>query len=455
MAPAAPRGGGAAAAAGLLCAGCLLWAGLPPSAAPGAPGGGAEEVGAVRPAAQIPSAAGAGQSTLLGGIGVLIAALGFGSNYVVIKSYDAGDGMFFQFFMACGVLVTGLVYHLAKGAPPMQPFAMLGGALWGTGNVLCPQIIERLGMGLGLSLWGSLNMLTGWGTARFGLFGLAQQPVTLPGVNLASAIVALLSVVVYAQVKTQTQKPEEGSQPAKEPETPGDGTTYGTSGDARRISFAGGGAALAALGGADDASAAPAAAPGGGSGAGFAGGVGMAVLAGILFGSCFTPAQLVSDQAGADHCAGLASAEACAAVSLDQGRTYCKWDGAACGGPPVDDMVLSQFLGIFLASWVYTVVYGLWKLRRSAEMFVNVPMILPAFLSGVIWAVAQVGWFVANSNLSMAVAFPIICATPNAVGCAWGVFVYNEVVRTKRNIGTLLLGLSMSAAAGVLVAVSK
>ena len=84
-------------------------------------------------------AGGAGKSALVGFIGVAIAAVGFGSNFIVIKKdeWDPKDGMFFQFNMCIGVFVTGMLYtYTLRGAPPLQPFAMLGGALLLAGGLL-------------------------------------------------------------------------------------------------------------------------------------------------------------------------------------------------------------------------------------------------------------------------------------------------------------------------------
>ena len=65
-----------------------------------------------------------GKSTVMGFIGIATAAIGFGSNFVVIKNkeWSPGDGMFFQFNMVVGVFMTGLIYHyFIRGAPPLQP----------------------------------------------------------------------------------------------------------------------------------------------------------------------------------------------------------------------------------------------------------------------------------------------------------------------------------------------
>eukprot|EP01065_Artemidia_motanka_P016159 TRINITY_DN1989_c2_g1_i3.p1 TRINITY_DN1989_c2_g1~~TRINITY_DN1989_c2_g1_i3.p1 ORF type:complete len:467 (+),score=160.91 TRINITY_DN1989_c2_g1_i3:87-1487(+) len=421
---------------------------------------------------------GGSKSQGLGFVGVTMAAVGFGSNFIVIKKYDPGDGMFFQFCMCVAVFMTGLVYHLARGAPPLQPPAMIGGCLWALGNAMCPFIIDAIGMGLGLSVWGAANMLTGWGSAHFGLFGLDKETVSKTGMNVAGALVAVVSVLVYAQVKTMSGDDDESS--GDEYDAEEDGADPQIDGPRRRntqksghsvrsnrseSSFSGAGVAAAG------ASRKGKPAEDGGRFKTLAGLL-MSLVAGVFFGSCFTPAQVVSDHAANHHCNEVLTPDACSNVLLNDGRVYCKWDNSAddgkkCGGMPIPDMAFSQFCGIMITSWLILVGYGALQYYRgrknpsadpgpeTAYMYVNVPLILPAFLSGIIWAVAQIGWFIANDNLSMTVAFPIVCATPAIIGNAWGIFVFNEVVRTPRNLGTLCFGMLLSAAAGTLVSISK
>jgi hypothetical protein len=53
-----------------------------------------------------------------------------------------------------GILVN--LYQISfddKTGPHFYPLAMLGGVLWCTGNILCVQIINRIGMGVGLLVW--------------------------------------------------------------------------------------------------------------------------------------------------------------------------------------------------------------------------------------------------------------------------------------------------------------
>ena len=47
-----------------------------------------------------------------------------------MQKWSPGDGIFFQLNMNLAVFITGLVHYIAIGCPPVQPWAMVGGALW-------------------------------------------------------------------------------------------------------------------------------------------------------------------------------------------------------------------------------------------------------------------------------------------------------------------------------------
>lgn len=411
------------------------------------------------------------KSPALGFIGVALAAVGFGSNFVVIKKYDAGDGMFFQLVMCLGIFFTGFIFYLIKGAPPIQPPAMLGGVQWAIGNAMCPFIIDSIGMGLGLSVWGAVNMLSGWSGAHFGWFGLSKQTVSNNGLNIAGAAVAVVSVLVYAQVKTASA----GNDDDDEIEAPGDAgqqvqrSQVSKGSSKSTVSYSAGAMPMGGVVKGDGAkdSGKPS----------FMIGVIMSCIAGVLFGTSFNPAQVVTDYASKHHCNDILHPDTCGDAIWHKGRTYCKWDnnaddGKKCGGMPQPDMAFTQFIGIMISSMLIFVGYAIikmWKGSRgknpedtiliadgsAGQPFVNVPLILPGMLSGVIWAIAQIGWFIANDNLSMTIAFPIVCATPAIIGNMWGIFVFNEVVRSPKNLSILCLGMTLSVISGLLVSLSK
>jgi hypothetical protein len=170
--------------------------------------------------------------------------------------------MFFQLNMCIGVWITGLIFHLLIGAPPIQPSvgnmpqlipisftnrivcfafshpttilvpisrsttqlralarmhannltharpcpftpslysltpkrgqAMIGGALWATGNMLCPFIIDCIGIGVGLLIWGTANLCIGWLSAHFGILGEEKETVSNNGLNVTGFIIAVV-----------------------------------------------------------------------------------------------------------------------------------------------------------------------------------------------------------------------------------------------------------------------
>jgi glucose uptake protein GlcU len=62
-----------------------------------------------------------------------------------------------------------------------------------------------------------------------------------------------------------------------------------------------------------------------------------------------------------------------------------------------------------------------------------------------LWASAQVSWFLANSYLPLATTFPIIGTGPGAVSALWGVVVYKEI-RGKRNFVFLAVAFALTIA---------
>ncbi|EOD37441.1 hypothetical protein EMIHUDRAFT_252101 [Emiliania huxleyi CCMP1516] len=108
----------------------------------------------------------------------VVACLGFGSNYLPVKKCDTRDGQFFSLMVACGIFLVGFIQWLAFGLYKFEPIAMLGGVIWATGNLFVPIIVQRLGLGVGQLVWGATNMLTGWATGMFGLFGVDKAPMS-------------------------------------------------------------------------------------------------------------------------------------------------------------------------------------------------------------------------------------------------------------------------------------
>ncbi|XP_048449258.1 transmembrane protein 144-like, partial [Rhincodon typus] len=68
----------------------------------------------------------------LGFIACAVAVVFFGSNFVPVKKFDTGDGMFFQWILCAAIWIVSLAVNLILKCPEFWPLAMLGGFLWAT-----------------------------------------------------------------------------------------------------------------------------------------------------------------------------------------------------------------------------------------------------------------------------------------------------------------------------------
>lgn len=269
----------------------------------------------------------------------------FGTNYLLVKRYDVGDGFFFQWCLCLGIWLVGiaidLVHPYSSSPPPFQPLAMLGGAIWCTGQLAVVTIVQTIGIAKGLIIWGSTAMLAGWACGVWGLLGVSSQADavhswTLNLWGLALCLASLgASLLLRPSVEGGDEQPAAKVSPLMLKEQllpPADGAS---------ASAAGPPAWLRAL----DASQRSAV------------GVGLALSAGLFFGVNFNPAQHMLDRAG----------------------TAGAWRGASTHGL---DYVHAQFSGIALASTLYFAIYCACTANRPLLL----PQVaLPALASGVMW----------------------------------------------------------------------
>lgn len=115
--------------------------------------------------------------------------------------------MFYQFVMAVSIWLSGLIVYLCLGCPPMSGLAMVGGAIWATGNLCTVPIIQSIGLAMGILLWGSTNMISGWFSGVFGFFGIAKQTADIKSMplNIAGMVLCLCSVACSLNIKSETE----------------------------------------------------------------------------------------------------------------------------------------------------------------------------------------------------------------------------------------------------------
>lgn len=379
-------------------------------------------------------------SHAVGYVAMLVSALGFGSNFVAVKGCETGDGIAFQFFFCLSVWVFGLMVGGYRGFPHFHPLAMLGGWLWATGNVASVPAIKLIGLGLSLLLWGATNMLMGWASGTYGLFGLEKRAVRNMALNYAGLAVALVALALYLFVK-----PEDTSH------TDEDATSHATRRTSSTEGFLNKNLESELMENGDrqrqqqteqemvNVAQVKVAEPEGDGDvflphvkgpSRFTVGAGLALGCGLMFGSCFNPSQYIIDHAQVP------------------GSLYY---GAST--EPLD-YVFAHFCGIFITSLSYFTLYCIYKAVRREPPQIFPRSVLPAMASGSLWAIAMIAWFVANGNLqSFSITFPIITSTPGLVAALWGIFVFHEIKGAK-NLTTMACAFSLTALACILIALS-
>ena len=84
-------------------------------------------------------------SSWLGFVYLLGSAALWGSNYIPVKQFETGDGMFFQLINCLAIWMVSLVVNITRGFPQFYALPLLSGLLWATGNVLAVPIIKTIG----------------------------------------------------------------------------------------------------------------------------------------------------------------------------------------------------------------------------------------------------------------------------------------------------------------------
>jgi glucose uptake protein GlcU len=360
-----------------------------------------------------------------------------------------GDGAFAQFCMNFGRFLVGFVILLTRTNRWFYWDAALGGALWSVGNALGVPIIQCIGIGLGVSIWGSTNMLLGWASGHFGWWGVKVEIANRPSLEYLGVTFALISIVLFIFVKP---KPQVQHQSQAVEESDADSPAQAERADKRSTSCQ-----VANV--SDEESMKTGFLPDHGRkgydtlqpgltqkltlastlGARRARviGVSLAIVAGTLFGLCMDPAQ---------HMMSYYSS-----LSEEEDVKY---------SPFGFDYVFSNNVGALMFSFVYLLAHevlqwcGKMPIQKYFDPVVHEKMMVPAFAAGAIGACGSAAWFFANQNLGLIVSFPIIAAGPGVVSSLWGAFVFKEISGTK-NFLILAAAFLCVISAGVCSSLSK
>jgi len=334
----------------------------------------------------------ASSELVLGYIGALVASVFFGSNYVPTKNYPTGDGMSFVWVFSSGVMVVGIFSIFICGKATFIFTGLIGGSLWATGNLCVIPIVKLIGLGLGLLLWGSASLITGFFTGKLGLFGLHKDHISHVGMNWAGILCIIGAMGVFFFIKP-TLEDKEDRQPLLPNES---GNIQGAPDKSEKTMWDRLPEKSKPLIG-----------------------VLLAVGSGILYGVNMVPMSLWVQSLPKD------------------------------AHPKPLEFVLSHFTGIYLYSTAVFLAYCIF--RRPPQIFAE--SLLPSFLSGAMWGIAQCGLMVATNILGYTTGFPIGSTGPLIVSSLWSVLYFREI-RGMKNLGLLGGSLGLLIAGILLLAKS-
>ena len=275
-------------------------------------------------------------------------------------------------------------------------------------------------------------MLMGWASGKFGLFGLTANVLANPTLNYIGVLIACIALGVFLFIKPEAMGGAKGSRG-------GAGGVEGAEGlldeehDAAYVKGIITDGEVAGAAGINAAGSGAAAADGEGDETSWTDkltdaqkqifGVAASAVSGLLYGANFNPPQYVVDHPDA-------------------------FPGAS---KDLADYVFPHFCGILLTSICIVQAYAAAS-RNAPKVYPEI--VLPGFISGLMWATAQICWFSANAKLGFAVAFPLISIGPGLVSALWGVFVFGEI-KGNRNYAFVVAAFTLVTAAAVCIALSN
>jgi len=429
----------------------------------------------------------------------MIAGFFFGTNYIPVKSVDCGDGVFFSLAMSTGILMVGFLVGVSPlvdaewGFSPVlnfNPLAAVGGSLWMLGNLLVPTIVRRVGLGLGLTIWDISNMVKGWATGFFGLFGIWQAQISNPLMNVIGLVMCVISLFFFvasgqADSSNQVEEPHVPDILEVCAECAGDDHNGGSDDDDDDDTSVDGTGSTSNANDVEENHEAVVVKISEISGSwryrrsrrSFALGLVLALFAGLLFGTTFDlPTQLM--QCGVECPPGDSTctiedlddicmlntmikllrveSDDCVTTAHRNASDHCVKKAFFVKPYSPDSLhyVISHYVGIFLMGLIVFIGYVTVSAARGRASYRPVNLILPSMASGVMWGVAQTAWFVANEELSMSVAFPIISTLPGLVALLSGVLFFGEL-RTPKSRQLALIGVLIRLPGVLLIALSS
>ncbi|KAH7716449.1 Protein W02D3.4 [Aphelenchoides avenae] len=351
--------------------------------------------------------------------------------FVPVKKFHPGDGMFAQWMMCLAILLVGFCCFIWEGTHQFFPLAMVGGALWCTGNLMAVPIMNELGMGLGILLWSVTNSITSWATGNFGLFGTTPRPAESKWMNYGGLILTLVggALISFVKIKPAPVVSETES---------------------RKLSFE------------EYMKKYSAASSGIGSVSASEASETWDAETGMLMYKAYLKSVDCSE--GCEEASKKSPMRRIIAIffAFLSGIFYgvnpvpiiFMQDNPQLFGSGPNSMlpyVFSHYYGAFAASTTAFVVYALVKKNRPS---INPSCALPCLVAGVFWGAAQTLFFLATENLSQSITGPISSTMPGCVASLWSLLYFREI-ETGRNLYLLFIAIATSVLGSSLIGLSK
>jgi len=330
-----------------------------------------------------------------------------------VKLINSKDGLFFQWMMCLGIFGASLVGAVFEG---MASFSMhwpsaIGGAIWATGVVLVVPTLELIGIGLGTLVWASSEMVVGWATGHYGLFGTTMEKYSSRFLNTLGVLLVGLSLVLYVSIKPSPAKNDNYSRALSSRISSKE--TFPE--EFLEQPLLNGGATLIReerdpISKASDSETKHRTL-----------GVFQALLIGLFSGFHLVPTERTIDHGGDSH--------------------------------PLHYM-FSNSIGIITVSTLFMSMYLCSCKIFEKKCWMEPGLIFPGLASGCLWALGEMGRLLANQSLGLSVNFPIITTGKSLFASLLGVFVFKEIAGTQ-NYVLLFFALIATSAAVTCIVLSK
>ncbi|CAK5087071.1 unnamed protein product [Meloidogyne enterolobii] len=370
-----------------------------------------------------------GSELAIGYASLFVSCAAFGFMFAPLKRLDSKDGVFVQWIQCSVVFMFGLIINVIRGLPQFNLIASIGGFLYATGNVASVPIVAEMGIGLGMLIWGSVQIIVGWCVAHFGLFGTKPQNVQNPLLNYLGVLITLFSGIMFVFVYSREERDKKLSPIEKDYDnnriayrSERAPSTYGTvhnvwAVESEQDNGNNASTTLENLPRIEQSEIKRTVTPRLTKRKLFF--IGLAVCLGSLHGLMLTPIVYVQDTDP------LASKN-------------------------VLDYVFSHFSAVFFFSTFYFIIY---TLILKGKPYVQSNLVLPSIAYGILWSIGMTLFIVSNKLLSQTVSFPITVRLPAIIGALADVLIFKSI-KGKMQMSFLFAAIIAGSVGVILVGIS-